>query len=272
MPTATASSSTGARLAAAWPTRAGRTPGTASTSPTARSPSRRSRSPRCRPTSTLPTAPGRSWRGNAGDNAGATAWRKKAKQLKRDFNERFWLDDKGWYAIGLDAREATDRRAHLEHRALPVDRDRRQGEGCLGGAAPDVAGDVQRLGYPDAGQLDGRLQPDELPQRLGLAARQRDLRRRAHALRLHRAGPAGDRRDHRCGGGVRLPAAGAVLRLRPGRVPRRRCRTRHRARRRPGRQARRCCCCTACSGSPRRWAAASCGARPRCPVATCRCG
>ena len=30
-------------------------------------------------------------------------WRQKAKQLKRDFNERFWLPDKGWYAIGLDA-------------------------------------------------------------------------------------------------------------------------------------------------------------------------
>ena len=39
----------------------------------------------------------------AGDERGAARWRKKAKLLKRDFNQRFWLEDKGWYAIGLDA-------------------------------------------------------------------------------------------------------------------------------------------------------------------------
>jgi glycogen debranching enzyme len=39
----------------------------------------------------------------AGDPAGAAHWRKKAKQLKRDFNDRFWIEDKGWYATGLDA-------------------------------------------------------------------------------------------------------------------------------------------------------------------------
>jgi glycogen debranching enzyme len=39
----------------------------------------------------------------AGDDGGAAMWRKKAKQLKRDFNERFWLQDRGWYAVGLDA-------------------------------------------------------------------------------------------------------------------------------------------------------------------------
>ena len=38
----------------------------------------------------------------AGDQAGARHWRKKAKQLKRAFNEQFWLPDRGWFAIGLD--------------------------------------------------------------------------------------------------------------------------------------------------------------------------
>jgi glycogen debranching enzyme len=38
----------------------------------------------------------------AGDDRGAVAWRKKAKQLKRLFNEQFWLPDRGWFAIGLD--------------------------------------------------------------------------------------------------------------------------------------------------------------------------
>jgi glycogen debranching enzyme len=38
----------------------------------------------------------------AGDTRTAARWRKRAKQLKREFNERFWLPDRGWYAIGLD--------------------------------------------------------------------------------------------------------------------------------------------------------------------------
>src|SRR4029077_2262679 len=38
-----------------------------------------------------------------GATSDAALWRKKAKQLKRDFNDRFWLPDKGWYAVGLDA-------------------------------------------------------------------------------------------------------------------------------------------------------------------------
>jgi glycogen debranching enzyme len=37
-----------------------------------------------------------------GDQAGARLWRKKAKQLKRAFNEQFWLPDRGWFAVGLD--------------------------------------------------------------------------------------------------------------------------------------------------------------------------
>jgi glycogen debranching enzyme len=40
---------------------------------------------------------------HGGDERGAAYWRKKAKQLKRDFNDRFWLPDRGWYAVGLDA-------------------------------------------------------------------------------------------------------------------------------------------------------------------------
>jgi len=40
---------------------------------------------------------------HAADERGAAYWRKKAKQLKRDFNDRFWLPDRGWYAVGLDA-------------------------------------------------------------------------------------------------------------------------------------------------------------------------
>jgi glycogen debranching enzyme len=37
-----------------------------------------------------------------GDLSSGRLWRKKAKQLKRAFNEQFWLPDRGWYAVGLD--------------------------------------------------------------------------------------------------------------------------------------------------------------------------
>jgi glycogen debranching enzyme len=37
-----------------------------------------------------------------GDQAVARLWRKKAKQLKRAFNEQFWLPERGWFAVGLD--------------------------------------------------------------------------------------------------------------------------------------------------------------------------
>ena len=33
----------------------------------------------------------------------AGEWRQRAAALKREFNERFWLPDRGWYAVGLDA-------------------------------------------------------------------------------------------------------------------------------------------------------------------------
>lgn len=33
----------------------------------------------------------------------AAEWRRRAALLKEQFNERFWLPDRGWYAVGLDA-------------------------------------------------------------------------------------------------------------------------------------------------------------------------
>jgi glycogen debranching enzyme len=37
-----------------------------------------------------------------GDAEGARRWREKAARLKQSFNKRFWLSDRGWYALGLD--------------------------------------------------------------------------------------------------------------------------------------------------------------------------
>jgi glycogen debranching enzyme len=39
----------------------------------------------------------------AGDNVMWEAYRDRAYDLKRRFNEDFWLEDTGWFAIGLDA-------------------------------------------------------------------------------------------------------------------------------------------------------------------------
>ncbi|HEY2430957.1 MAG TPA: glycogen debranching N-terminal domain-containing protein [Acidimicrobiales bacterium] len=38
-----------------------------------------------------------------GDPSTAARWRARAVQLKRRFNEDFWLEDRGWFAMGLDA-------------------------------------------------------------------------------------------------------------------------------------------------------------------------
>jgi len=38
----------------------------------------------------------------AGDTDGAQRWSGKARQLKEDFNEAFWLPEHGWFAAGLD--------------------------------------------------------------------------------------------------------------------------------------------------------------------------
>ena len=39
----------------------------------------------------------------AGDTATYDRFRAKASHLKADFNRDFWLEDKGWFAVGLDA-------------------------------------------------------------------------------------------------------------------------------------------------------------------------
>jgi glycogen debranching enzyme len=39
----------------------------------------------------------------AGDEATFERYRAKATRLKEDFNRDFWLEDKGWFAVGLDA-------------------------------------------------------------------------------------------------------------------------------------------------------------------------
>src|SRR6266545_9223 len=101
---------------------------------------------------------------------------------------------------------------HLEHRAPVVERDRAGALRRRRGRAPVRQGDVLRLGRTHACRGAGALQPDGVPQRHGVAARQLVDRRRPRALRPARRGcaPSG-------GGAVRRTA----FRLPPARGARR---------------------------------------------------
>ena len=183
--TATASSSTRRARPAGSATRAGRTRTTRSCTPTAASPSRRSRWSRCRATCTSrssawPTCsrrsattatrgvPARAGRTSCG--AGSTrrsGWRTSSSSRSRSTA-----------TSGRCARVTSNPGHGLYCGILDDDKARARRQ------AAARARHVQRLGYPHAEQVGGRLQPDELPQRLGLAARQRADRRRAEALRV----------------------------------------------------------------------------------------
>ena len=114
------------------------------------------------------------------------ALRKEARGCARRSTSAFWLARRGDLRARARRPQAPGRERHLQPRPLPVTRDRRPGQGYRGRRAADRPGHVQRLGRADALRAMARVQPDELPQRLGLAARQRDHRRRAQALRPRR--------------------------------------------------------------------------------------
>ena len=54
---------------------------------------------------------------------------RRPRTLRRRFNEDFWLDEQGRYALGLDADKRPIDARQLEHGPLPVDRHRRPGAG-----------------------------------------------------------------------------------------------------------------------------------------------
>ncbi len=206
------------------------------------------------------------------DTDGAERWAQRAQDLKERFNEAFWMPEKGYFALGLDGRQAADRLARLEHGSLPVDRHRRRGQGGIGRQGADRPRDVLRVRDQDAGQFQRRVQPDELPQRFHLAARQRDLRGRPDALRLRPGSAAGvrwqsSRRPRRSAAGCPSCSAASTARSLPSRSA-----TRPRARRRPGRQPPHFTCSAPCCGSTPRRRPASCGATRPSRRSSCRCG
>ncbi len=164
--------------------------------------------------------------GQLGDVERAERLSQDAARLKRAFNERFWIEDQGFYAMALDGqkrqvRSASSTIGHAlwsrivaeEHIPAVVE-------------AADGAGHVHRVGHPHAQQGSALLQPGELLQRQRVAVRHRAHRERPQEARL-RAGGEPPRLGAGGGGGrtrVR-PPAGDVLRVHaadgrpPGLVP-----------------------------------------------------
>ena len=215
IPTATASSTTPAAPTPGSPTRAGRTARIRCSTPTAATPPARSRWSRCRATSTRrsgpwPISPPR--RGEPADACAAGS--AKAERLRAAVEERFWLEELGTYALALDGAGPALPGARLQPGPPAVLRPARAGPGRAG-RGPAAGRRLQhRLGHPHAGARRAALQPDVLPQRLGLAARHRAVRRRDGALRRARRRGAAPERHVRDRGQVRHAAARAVLRLR----------------------------------------------------------
>ncbi len=117
---------------------------------------------------------------------------------------------------GARRRQAAGGRDRLERRALPVVRDRLAGSRAARDRPADGARHVQRLGDPDVRGGTVRLQPARLPHGHGLAPRRLADRGRIQALRTARGRQSPGWPDVRGRAALRrLPAARAVLRLRP---------------------------------------------------------
>ena len=181
---------------------------------------------------------------------------REAKELRRAFNEAYWIEKRGgYYALALDGDKhpvdsMCSNMGHLLWSGIvPPERadavvDRADGRGALVGLG----------GTHDV--LGGRgLQPARVPQRHGLAPRQFPDRARACALPTLARGSAAS-----CSGCSRRPRTSITSCRRCSRAcrgPRRRSRSRIRPPhgRRRGRPRRRSSCSGCCSASSRRAAA-----------------
>ena len=148
------------------------------------------------------------------DPAYADRLEAEAADLKRRFNRDFWLADRGYYALALDAdgSQVDALASNIGHLLWSGIVDA-QGQGRR--RPPHGPAAVLGLGRPDAGRGRGPLQPDRLSPRHGLAVRQLVHRLGPAALRLQGGGRPDRGRHPRRGRGLRGPAAGGVRRLRP---------------------------------------------------------
>ena len=99
--------------------------------------------------------------------------RAEARELYDRFNDDVLVGGRGDLLPRSRRRQATDRERRVQCRALPGERHRAAGAGEPGRRAPDGARHVVGLGDPDAVIGPRRVQPVQLSDGLGLAARQR---------------------------------------------------------------------------------------------------
>ena len=180
--TATGSSSTTAPLPRGWRSKGGRTRTTRCSTPTANWPAGRSRCARCRGTSTPPSAAQRDWPSRSARLDVADRLTREAELLRKAIRGRVLVRGTRHLRPGPRRREAPVPGAVIQPRPLPVHGHRRAGTGRARGRDASRHAVVLRLGRPHGGRRGGPLQPDVVPQRLGLAARQRAHRRGAGAL------------------------------------------------------------------------------------------
>ena len=112
----------------------------------------------------------------------------EAAALRERFEEAFWVEDQGYYAMALDGDKRQLDAIGSNAGPVPLERDR------LAGAGPRVAerllgpGDVLGLGHPDLRRGPAGLQPDRLSHRHPSGRTTTRSRRRAEALRPPRGG------------------------------------------------------------------------------------
>ena len=111
--------------------------------------------------------------GQLGDVERAERLAQEAAELKRRFNERFWMEDEGFFAMALDGEKKQVEVGLLDHRSRAVVAHRRRRARGRRGQAPHGARHVHRLGRAHVQQGHEGLQPRELLQRQRVALRHR---------------------------------------------------------------------------------------------------
>ena len=201
------------------------------------------------------------------DRSGAASSKPKRELLAERFEEAFWCEELGTYALALDGDKQPCKVRTSNAGQLLFTGIVREDRARHGRRRSDAAAFLHRLGHPHRGARRGALQSDVLSRRIDLAARQCADRARACALRpeaFGRASVQGPVRRRQptwiCGG---CPNCSAAFSARSG-ADRRSIRSP--ARRRPGRARRRSRCWkqrSASNSMPR-------AARSGCAIRVCR--
>ena len=134
----------------------------------------RSRCARSRPTPTPPGWAPPSWPMPSATTAAHPSCAPRPLRSAQRFEEAFWLEELGTYAHRARRRQAAAPSADLEPRPLPRQRHRAARSAPRGGDDADGAmRSFSGWGVRTRGRRRAPLQPDVVPQRIDLAARQR---------------------------------------------------------------------------------------------------